>query len=149
MENERDLDERPVLTPSLFFQLTALFVLLSVVSAADLVFRGLRRHPLPTQAPLWSIPGGIAERGEEAIHRYGCTACHTFPGLQPAEGRAGPGLEEFRSRVFIAGRLPNTPEQLMKWIQDPREIDPETAMPDLDVTDADARHIAAYLYADH
>jgi cytochrome c2 len=149
MQSERDVNEPSILTPSLFFQLTALFVLLSVVSAADLVFRGLRRHPIPTQAPAWSVPGGDAERGEEAVRRYGCSACHTFPDIRQAEGRVGPRLEDFRNRVFIAGLLPNTPEHLIQWIQDPRQIDADTAMPDLDVSDADARDIAAYLYADH
>lgn len=149
MENESDSGNESVLTPALFFQMTVLLVILSAASGADLLFRGLRRHPVPTQAPVWSIPGGVAERGEQAIDRYGCAACHTFPDRQPAEGRAGPGLEDFRNRVFIAGVLPNTPEHLMQWIQNPREIDPDTAMPDLDVTDADARDIAAYLYADH
>lgn len=147
MQNERDTDEPPVLTLALFVQLTSLFVLLSIVSAADLVFRGLRRHPIPTQTPIWAVPGGNAERGAEAIRRYGCTACHTFPGMRQAEGRVGPGLEDFRNRVFIAGLLPNTPEHLLTWIQDPQSVDPETAMPDLEVAERDARDIAAYLYS--
>jgi cytochrome c1 len=35
---------------------------------------------------------------------------------------------------------------MIKWIQHPQEIDPKNAMPDMGVTDRDAKDIAAYLY---
>jgi cytochrome c1 len=35
---------------------------------------------------------------------------------------------------------------MMKWIQRPQEVDPKNAMPNMGVTDQDARDIAAYLY---
>ena len=42
--------------------------------------------------------------------------------------------------------LPNTPQNLIRWIQNPPAVDPLTAMPNVGVTQADARDIAAYLY---
>ena len=39
-----------------------------------------------------------------------------------------------------------TPENLIRWVIAPREVDPRTAMPDVGVSPADARDIAAYLY---
>jgi cytochrome c1 len=47
----------------------------------------------------------------------------------------------------VGGVLPNTPENLMKWIQNAPAVDPLTAMPNVGVTQMDARDIAAYLYA--
>ena len=50
-------------------------------------------------------------------------------------------------RVYIAGELPNTPENLTRWLQHPPQVEPKTAMPDMGVTDQDSRDIAAYLYS--
>jgi cytochrome c len=51
-----------------------------------------------------------------------------------------------RPQVFIAGRLENTPDNLILWVQNPQHVDPLNAMPDLNLTEAEARDIAAYLY---
>jgi len=50
-------------------------------------------------------------------------------------------------RAWVAGVLPNEPAALVRWIVDPRAVDPRTAMPDLGVSEAEARDMAAYLYA--
>ena len=42
--------------------------------------------------------------------------------------------------------LPNDPENLVMWIQDPKGVHGRTGMPDSGVTEPDARDIAAYLY---
>lgn len=86
------------------------------------------------------------ERGEELIRAYGCHSCHTVPGVPGADGLVGPPLIHWQKRVYIGGRVPNTPELLVAWIMDPRAIDERTAMPDLGVTEADARDMAAYLF---
>ncbi len=90
--------------------------------------------------------GGDPERGRLAIDNYACTACHTIPGIIGTEVNVGPPLRGVGKRRYIAGVLPNTPENMLRWIQDPQGIDPLTAMPDLDVKKDDARDIAAYLY---
>lgn len=91
------------------------------------------------------VTGGDAAVGERLITRYGCGSCHTIPGVKGADGLVGPPLTKFGRRTFIAGQLPNTPENLIRWIMDPREVEPGTAMPDLGVSEAEARNIAAYL----
>lgn len=95
-----------------------------------------------------AVEGGDAARGEQAIAEYGCGTCHAIPGVPGADGRVGPRLHDFENQVYIAGQLPNRPEELIRWIQDPQSIEPGTAMPDMDVTEQDARDIAAYLYGD-
>lgn len=92
------------------------------------------------------MTGGDPGRGREVIRKYGCEACHTIPGINGATGLIGPPLDRIGSRVYLAGRLPNTPENLMRWIRDPQGIAPGTAMPQMGVTEQDGRDIAAYLY---
>jgi cytochrome c len=58
----------------------------------------------------------------------------------------GPPLSQVASRVYLAGRLQNTPDNMIHWIQNPQGVDEKTAMPNLGVTDMDARDITSYLY---
>lgn len=90
--------------------------------------------------------GGNAAAGKEAIRRYGCQGCHSIPGIRDAEGVVGPPLDHLARRVYLAGELPNNTENLLHWIQRPHDIHPHTAMPEMGVTDEDARDIAAFLY---
>lgn len=95
--------------------------------------------------PAPQVPGGVPSRGADAIREHGCGSCHAIPGIRGADATVGPPLTRFGRRAFIAGRLPNTPENLILWISDPRQVDPRTAMPDVGVSDEEARDIAAYL----
>jgi cytochrome c len=90
--------------------------------------------------------GGNARAGQQDIRKYGCNACHTIPGVAGARGLVGPPLAGIGERQYIAGELQNTPENLMKWIQHPHQVEPHTVMPDMNVSEQDSRDIAAYLY---
>jgi cytochrome c2 len=92
------------------------------------------------------ITGGDADRGRELIRSYGCGTCHSIPGVTGATGLVGPPLGGIASRSYIGGVLPNSPDNMLRWLHDPRAVDPLTAMPNVGVTSSDARHIAAYLY---
>jgi cytochrome c2 len=89
---------------------------------------------------------GNAQRGKQLIQTFGCGSCHIIPGIRTAQGLVGPPLLLFGRRTMIAGELPNSPENLTRWIQNPAAIEPRTAMPDLGVSEQDADDIAAYLY---
>lgn len=93
-----------------------------------------------------AMTGGSPQRGRAAINRYGCGSCHTIPGVEGASALVGPNLDQVASRMYVAGVLPNTPDNMIRWVQHPRDVDPLTAMPNLGVTDQDARDIAGYLY---
>jgi cytochrome c len=93
-----------------------------------------------------AIEGGDAERGKAALARYGCPACHTIPGIQGATAMVGPPLTQIAVRHYLGGHLQNTPANMVRWIQHPQQIDPKNAMPELGVTDQDAKDIVAYLY---
>mgnify|MGYP001544976079 CR=1 FL=1 len=80
------------------------------------------------------------------IEQYGCGSCHTIPGVRNARGLVGPPLLWWSRRTFIAGEVPNTPENLVHWIRSPRSVEAHTAMPTLGLSDQQARDVAAYLY---
>ena len=90
--------------------------------------------------------GGDADRGVAAIGRYGCGSCHIIPGVSGAFGQAGPPLSGVGNRIYIAGVLPNTPQNMVRWIENPKAVDDKTVMPNLGVTNNDAADIAGYLY---
>jgi cytochrome c len=98
-------------------------------------------------AQVRNMTGGDPNRGEEKIRQYGCNTCHTIPGVTGAQGLVGPPLVHWSKRVYIAGELPNTPENLRRWIQHPPQVEPKTAMPDMGVNEQDSRDISAYLYS--
>jgi cytochrome c2 len=98
-------------------------------------------------APAVKVPGGDPARGVVALRAHGCGGCHVIPGLPEARGAVGPPLVGLATRTHIAGRLTNGPLNLAAWIRSPRAIDAGTLMPDLGVSEAQARDIAAYLYS--
>ena len=93
-----------------------------------------------------AITGGDVSRGPAALGTYGCGACHTIPGLQGANATVGPPLERIAVRQYLGGHVINTPVSMITRIQHPQSVDPKNVMPDLGVTDQDARDIAAFLY---
>lgn len=92
------------------------------------------------------IAFGDAERGRAAVIGHECGACHRIPGIPGAWGSVGPPLGGLRDRMYIAGQLPNAPDRVVAWIVDAPALDPGTAMPDLSVSEAEARDIVAFLY---
>ena len=70
-----------------------------------------------------------------------------FPGIPGARGNVGPPLDDYRERVYVAGRVSERagPRSSRGSVMLRRSI-PQTAMPDLGVSEAEARDIAAYLY---
>lgn len=93
-----------------------------------------------------ALTAGDPDFGRELMQRYGCAGCHTIPGVPRAQGKVGPTLQGFAARVYIGGVATNSPETLIQWIENPRSIDPMTAMPITGISRAEARHVAAYLY---
>ena len=94
-----------------------------------------------------TLTGGDPQRGRAAVFKYGCGSCHTIAGIRDAHGLVGPPLTGIGNRMYVAGVLPNTPENIVRWIRNPKDVDDKTAMPALGVTTAEATDIAGYLYS--
>lgn len=89
---------------------------------------------------------GSAHLGAITIARQACGSCHIIRGIEEADGRVGPPLAHFAAQQTIAGQLPNTPDNLVRFLRSPRTVVRNGAMPDLGLTDDQVRDIAAYLY---
>lgn len=89
--------------------------------------------------------GGTPESGRLLLRQFGCGTCHRIPGVAAAIGNTGPPLTGVGRRVYLGGVLPNSPDNMVRWIRNPQQFDPQTAMPNLQVGEAHARDMAAYL----
>jgi cytochrome c len=96
--------------------------------------------------PAMQVAGGEAQRGRAAVERYGCTACHTMAGLPSYGANVGPPLADMARRAYLAGVVPNTPENMVRWLRDPPQVDPGTRMPKLGLSEQEAADVAAFLY---
>jgi len=94
-----------------------------------------------------ALTGGDPGRGRVVILKYGCGSCHTIAGISSAHGLVGPPLSNIGVRMYIAGVLPNTPDNIVQWIRNPKQVDEKTAMPVLGVSAPEATDMAAYLYS--
>ncbi len=125
-----------------YYGVFALLVPFTILLIA-ILFNVTRPYPV---RQMQVVQGGDAGKAPAAIVEYGCGTCHVIAGVYGANGVVGPALNDLATRSFIAGKLRNTPENLIQWIRFPQEVSPGVDMPDLGVTESAARDIAAYLY---
>jgi cytochrome c len=105
-----------------------------------------REQATPVRVPVASTAGNI-ERGGELMTTYGCNTCHIIPGVDGPRATLGPPLQAVGTRPSINLKIPNTPENMAQWLRDPRSLDPDSTMPELGVTPADATDMTAYLFS--
>jgi cytochrome c1 len=90
---------------------------------------------------------GNPARAPALMRRYGCGGCHTIPDIPGADGKVAPPLAGLRERVFVGGAVANSADNLIRWIVSPQAFSPRSAMPASGITEAEARDVAAFLYA--
>ena len=108
-------------------------------SAVTLAAVGCSRFDVATSK------AGSQRSAPELMVQYGCPTCHVIPNVPGAVGKVGPSLDDLSQRSYLAGSLPNTPENLVQWIMHPQHYEPGTAMPEMGVTEQDARRIQIFL----
>jgi cytochrome c2 len=104
------------------------------------------RHSSREHEIVSALTAGDAGPAPQLLRRYGCAGCHTIDGVPGGDGKVGPALIGLRSRVFIAGSLRNTSDNLVGFIHDPQALAPDAAMPRTGISLSEARDVAAYLY---
>jgi cytochrome c len=92
------------------------------------------------------VEGGDPEQGSMLVGEYGCIECHYIPGVEGPHGTNAPGLQLWANRGLVAGAARNRPENVIAFLMDPNSVKPGTAMPDLGISEEEARHITAYLF---
>jgi cytochrome c2 len=130
-------------TPPIAVLALAVFI---VALAAFFVWHSLEQNARTSRVAK-ALTDGDAERAPALLIRYGCAGCHEMDGIPGADGKVGPALNGLVHRVYIGGTAPNTADNLVRWIVDPQQFSPHSAMPPPGLTPAEARDIAAYLYS--
>jgi cytochrome c2 len=126
--------------------LIALLLALVAAAIASYVYNTSRQDIEQRQAAI-AATGGNPDAAPAIVASYGCGGCHVIPGIAGATGQVGPDLTGLVQRVYVAGVITNTPDNLVRFIVDPRAIDPHSAMPTTGISAAEARDVAAYLYS--
>jgi cytochrome c oxidase subunit 2 len=86
-----------------------------------------------------------AAQGRELFERTACMSCHTIAG-SAASGRFGPDLTHLMSRdTLAAGIIPNTRENLRRWIERPDSFKPAALMPAMGFSDRELDAVTDYL----
>ncbi len=125
--------------------LFSLAAVLALTAAGAAGWQVMQRREAETLAR--ALTGGEPDRAIPLMIRYGCGGCHAIPGVPGADGRVAAPLSGLRERVYVGGVARNTAANMVAWIVDPRAMSPRTAMPATGITEAEARDVAAYLYA--
>lgn len=131
------------LSTKVVVEIVAAAILIIVIAAVAWKYQDDRRR---MRLHAEAITGGNSRRGEALFIQYGCGSCHAVTDVRTATGDVGPPLDGIASRTIIAGHLANNAPNLERWIRDPQHVSPGTAMPDLGVSEGDARDITAFLY---
>lgn len=85
------------------------------------------------------------EYAKVVFRQYACHSCHQIEGVVGPKSRVGPRLAQWSRRGYIAGSLPNTRQNLIRFIRAPQSVREGTLMPDLQVSEAHAAIMADYL----
>jgi cytochrome c len=94
-----------------------------------------------------AITRGDWRAGQLVVGRYNCGSCHLMAGVDGAIGKVGPDLTHVGQRATIAGSLPSDPETMVRWLMHPQQLRPGSGMPEMGLTEKEARDAAAFLYA--
>jgi len=86
-----------------------------------------------------------ARRGRDVFMQRNCVMCHSISGTQ-AGSRVGPELTHIATRPSLAaGTLPNTRDNLARWILNPQLIKPGVRMPATKLSPSDMNALLDYL----
>ena len=84
---------------------------------------------------------GDPTRGRALFMAKGCAQCHRH-GDVPGSGKFGGGYP--KAAPDLTAR-PGDPAYQRAWLRDPRAVDPQAAMPNLGLSDAEIADVVAFL----
>jgi menaquinol-cytochrome c reductase cytochrome b/c subunit len=135
---ERRLIRRPVAVVASLLLIASMGILTYKGATAEEPTAGTGRQLLAE----WKEKNKLPEKAEEGgliFAEVGCLNCHTYVG----EGAAGPGPE-----LTEIGTLGRGEDYWVRWVRNPQDLKPGTAMPGFpNLTDDQLRAIAVFLEA--
>jgi cytochrome c oxidase subunit II len=94
-------------------------------------------------APPTSDPRAV--HGRQVFFTSACNMCHAIAGTD-AHATVGPDLSHVASRrMLAAGTLPNAPEHMRRWLENPQRVKPGNRMPVVSLAPGDLDALVAYL----
>jgi cytochrome c2 len=127
-------------------KLTGALLVLAVVIGAGAAGANYWRERQKQKEHAVAMTRGDPDKAKSHLAYYGCAACHTIPGMRVPGGLAAPPLSGISKRLYLGGAVPNSPENLVRWIVNPKQFTSQTAMPVTGISEREARDVAAYLY---
>jgi cytochrome c oxidase subunit II len=83
--------------------------------------------------------------GRDVFLAQSCINCHRVRGTK-AQGTFGPDLTHLMSRRTLAsGMVPNTRDELVRWVDDPQKTKPGCLMPAFKLSERDRDLVVDYL----
>jgi len=99
-----------------------------------------QQKPEPTR-----LLSPLAMAGREYFFKATCPRCHKVAGTS-AEAMIGPDLTHFATRTEIgSGVLPNSTENLTRWLRNPQAVKPGCKMPNFKLSETNLKQLVAYL----
>lgn len=83
------------------------------------------------------LAGASADEGKRLFDERGCRGCHATEADDHSSSPRVPHLNGIGSKV--------KPEWLDRWLADPKQYNPDAAMPKIELTDEERRHVVQYL----
>jgi cytochrome c oxidase subunit II len=123
------------------------------LSHANMKFRVIAQEPAEfdawVEAQLQDVAAPPPAEIEQIVAGT-CMSCHTISGVQSVSDapvqQPAPDLTHFGSRLTVAaGMLPNTEEDLARWLRDPPEVKAGSKMPDYDLSEDEIEALVEYL----
>ena len=114
----------------------------TVVAEAEPQYESwLARQVRPAPSP----DGADAQAGRSFFFTQTCANCHAVGGTS-AVANAAPDLTHLVARSQLAaGMIPNTPENLARWLRGPQQVKPGCLMPNFSLNDSQVTQLVAYL----
>ncbi len=121
------------------------YMLIKVIVEPEANYQNWLKDQAAPSPGVAAAASGDPAAGQKVFLANTCVNCHAITGTQ-ANAQVGPSLSHFGSRSVIgAGVVPNTAENLIKWIHNPQDIKPGVLMPSYNLSDQDLRNLVTYL----
>ncbi|MFI5454771.1 MAG: cytochrome c oxidase subunit II [Isosphaerales bacterium] len=96
-----------------------------------------------------AVEDTAGREGKQVFLSQSCVNCHRIRGTM-ARGGYAPDLTHLMGRqTLAAGMVPNTSENIRRWVDNPGSIKPGCLMPAFGLSERDCDHIAGYLLTLH
>jgi len=98
---------------------------------------------IPFSLPKGMFVGGDAGRGKSIFESVGCRACHTLGNDSKVREKRGTSYDIAPELTRVGSKV--SPDWIYDWVRNPRHYNPTTKMPNLRLTDREAKDVTAFL----